>query len=179
MCVLVLYGSSLCHFPTALLKGLEESAEIREDDLSDDQRIDLDAMEQPAVPIVRDYKEESQVIPLEAALDLLHKSLDLCPAYYPLHSNSLDNLALPLSAKFHWTRDVSNMDEAIRLMDIKVTEGTMLQRSNREIEVPKDKELRVCGYMLLSLDNENPSHSRANVTTRATIFCQTRTKHLR
>ena len=88
---------------------------------------------------------------LETALYLLRESLDLRPADHALHSNSLDNLALALLVKFHWTEDVSALDEAILLMGRKLMGSTLpLQsvRASPEIEVAEERVLRVCEYMI-------------------------------
>ena len=148
----IVYGASLCLFLTALSQEREEGfVEIADDDLSGDEGINPDEMEELAASIVKGFKEESQLSSLETALYLLRESLDLRPADHPLHSNSSHNLALASLVKFHWTGDNSSLNEATLLMHSKLSEGTLPQQSAQtqpEIEVWEEKKLRVCQCML-------------------------------
>ena len=144
----IVYGASLCLFLTALSQEREEGfVEIADDDLSGDEGINPDEMEELAASIVKEFKEESQLSSLETALYLLRESLDLRPVDHPLHSKASDNLSLALLVKFHWTGDSSAMGEATHLIHSKMSRGTVPQQSIRaqpEIKVVEEKELRVC-----------------------------------
>lgn len=135
----------------------ERSVEIAGNDLSDDQGINPDEMEELAASFVTEFKEASRLSSLETALPFLRKSLDLHPADHPLHSRSLDDLALAWLVRFHWTGEIPDLDEAIHLMRSKVMGVALTQQSSYaqpETEIGEEGELQtgVIGRVMPSLE---------------------------
>ena len=143
----ILYGTSLRLFMTDLSQEHGElSVDIADNDLSDDQGINPDEMEELAASFVKEFKEASRLSSLETALPFLRKSLDLHPADHPLHSRSLDDLALAWLVRFHWTGEIPDLDEAIHLMRSKVMGVALTQQSSYaqpETEIGEEGELQV------------------------------------
>lgn len=119
-------------------------------DLSGDRKIVPDETEELAASLVKDYKGASHLSSLETALYLLRKSLDLGLVDYSLHPNSLNNLAMARLARFNWTGEIRDLDEAMLLMRSRQTGVTLPQNSTRaqpEIDVLKERGQRVCQIM--------------------------------